>query len=218
MEWETVTNWGNNNALIIQAVATVVLVAVTAFYAIRTHDIAKQTASMARLEFERQREAVRPVLVFKALSTSGPQPGLNRNTAEFEKSILIRVTNRGIGPALEARIRWARREGRFIGGDPSVAAKLVPQPQPFVLAADAHEDFEVRWTATAHLTLGSEERVVSGFDREQALNLGRLTASYRDIYGRTLESSGDVEIQMLEGDQLPRVSGLEHRVVKEPVR
>ena len=91
--------WMQENAIVVQALATVLLVGVTIFYAIRTHSIAKANEKNAEAARELAKSTedmkiagVRPLVVLK---NRVDQPGTPSKTS------CLSLINIGLGPALD---------------------------------------------------------------------------------------------------------------------
>lgn len=221
--WDAITDWGNANAPLIQAAAAVVLVVVTSVYAFLTHgmanatqSMARETATIARLELKRQHKAVLPVLMFNVLPESDSRRRTYRGNRELNNTTHIQIINGGVGPALEARVHLTAKEITFQGGEPVIGAELVPEPEPFNLAVDASVDVELVWTPT--VIISDDEtgvRQVEGGGQEQFRSLGKLTVSYRDIHGRRVESICNADVDLSEG-KAPHISlsSFAHRVLR----
>lgn len=220
MVWESISS-------VIQAIATVVLVVVTIFYAFRTHTIATatktmadETASMAKLESERQRDAVRPVLMFDVRSESSlSERSPLGSYSIFDKVAFIQLVNGGTGPALEVRIRWSAKEASFHNGPSFPAADLVPIPQPCSLSVGASVNLQLNWRSILLASCTPEEQIFDNDYRERFITLGTVRVSYQDLHSRTVNSSGNIDLLLLDDPNglLLRVSSFDHSVADKEV-
>jgi len=88
--------WMQENAIVVQAFATVLLVGVTIFYAIRTHSIAKASEKNA----EAARELVKSTEDMKVASVR-PLVVLKDRVDQPGKTPCLSLINMGLGPALD---------------------------------------------------------------------------------------------------------------------
>lgn len=169
-----VLRWLNQNAGAVQAISTIVLVAVTVYYAWATKHIARETQTMAegteRTYKQTQRQildATLPVLTFRIkASVVIFQPHPSRFTLE--------VYNAGYGPAIDVTLRAEHPQLRF-GIRPAEKADVTfndEETTPFVLGAGEAATFLVEQ---------------QGRERLENPESGSLLATYKDIHGRSIQ-------------------------------
>lgn len=100
----TLIDWIQTNSAFVLAIATVVLVLVTIFYAKRTSDIAKSTKAQADASVRMAEEMSRSSSPFVTLTWIGFNPN--------DKTVRVSVKNEGMGPALNL-VFYLTHEGLF---------------------------------------------------------------------------------------------------------
>jgi hypothetical protein len=183
-------DWLNSNAGAVTAIATLVLVAITGFYAWRTHTIANETRTLAaetrkmvvatedmvRQATLQHRDSSRPVIVFAlAPGTQG---------AEHFKVI---VTNAGRGPALDVELGVNDQR-------PWMAYHCASTRSTLPTAIGQGQAIECEFH-DARFERGAP--VPEAY--QQMSSPGVLQATYRDIYSRMFLS----EVTLVCGPPLP---------------
>ena len=185
-------SWLNANAGAVQGVASVVLVAITAYYAWTTKTIASETRTMAQAtdlmvaDGQSQRlDATLPILAFKALRWRPSNPDEARQPASDIPSashFAFDLVNVGMGPALDVCLTVAETEVPYVRRYDTRA----DEPEPLVVPTGAGVEIAYRRSEAGDLTRQEWETL------GQTRNAGVLTTTYRDIHGREFRSKAEL--------------------------
>lgn len=192
---DDVVDWLNKNSGAVQAIATVVLVLVTAFYVILTWSISKKAGKQAEAsmkmaqEMERAREAsLRPVLLIEPEESEGRgtiRKAVAAERGDFDESIPCDLCNVGPGPALNVRLNVK-------GLDSDFERELIH------LAGDGRPRREyLRLEVDPDLSKGQEETRI-------------IRVEYEDVYGNRFSSLLTVRLDPQHRRPLYQLLLLEH--------
>jgi len=161
--------WLNDNSGAVQAIAVVVLVVVTAVYAMAARRQADANARMAREMEQARHDAARPVINIGLEPYEGDwEAGAKQALAKaFPAAIQCQLHNIGVGPALNIRFQVDDGQG-----------------SSYLLQIGALEAGEID-LAHRHLTVAD-----STVEQERKL----LQLFYEDVFGNTVESRRDLSL------------------------
>lgn len=193
--FQPIHDWIDSNAGIVSSWITLV----TLVYMLITLGILRENRELSR-EAQRQRlGAVKPALLF-ALDHD-----LSRRSDKGELLFNIIVRNAGVGPALNAYIRWHQHQAGI--GE----MRHLLQPVSLGPGEQAVVEFSVnRSTFHARMIETSESAKNNPFDTDYWTELGRLHCDYRDVNMYFCESSARIDMVAMyeQGQAFPRVTGM----------